>query len=159
MKTTKTKKSIFCSAAMTFVFLSGLLSAAAQLNLSCDYSALSSGASAANVRGAAVGENGAALFDLGAVSGTSGTINSTINLTTAQIADLRANKFYANIHTASNPCGEIRGQLHIANNTYNDVDGDGRSDLTVFRPSNGFRYLDQSADGFRAEQWGQTGDQ
>ena len=32
-------------------------------------------------------------------------------LTAAQIADLMAGKWYANIHTAANPGGEIRGQL------------------------------------------------
>ena len=32
-------------------------------------------------------------------------------LTPAQIADLMAGKWYANVHTAANPGGEIRGQL------------------------------------------------
>ena len=32
-------------------------------------------------------------------------------LTAAQVADLMAGKWYANIHTAANPGGEIRGQL------------------------------------------------
>ena len=169
MKTIKIKKSIFCTAmTIGFVFLTGLLSVAAQqnfvanlsgaqivpavttngkavckgvlnaaqtqINLTCTYSDLSSGASATNVRSAAAGANGAVLFDLGTVSGTSGTVTSTINLTAAQVSDLRANRFYVNLQTANNSGGEIRGQLHVANNTYNDVAGDGRTDLTVFRP-------------------------
>ncbi|MGI4955026.1 MAG: CHRD domain-containing protein, partial [Janthinobacterium lividum] len=32
-------------------------------------------------------------------------------LTPAQLADLQAGKYYYNIHTATNPGGEIRGQL------------------------------------------------
>ncbi len=32
-------------------------------------------------------------------------------LTDQQIADLEAGKWYANVHTAANPAGEIRGQM------------------------------------------------
>jgi len=38
-------------------------------------------------------------------------ISGTATLTDAQMADLMAGKYYANIHTAANPGGEIRGQL------------------------------------------------
>lgn len=38
-------------------------------------------------------------------------IEGTATLTPAQVADLMAGKWYANIHTAANPGGEIRGQL------------------------------------------------
>ena len=34
-------------------------------------------------------------------------------LTAAQVADLMAGKWYANVHTAANPGGEIRGQLML----------------------------------------------
>ena len=34
-------------------------------------------------------------------------------LTPAQVADLMAGKWYANVHTAANPGGEIRGQLMV----------------------------------------------
>jgi hypothetical protein len=39
-----------------------------------------------------------------------------------------------------------------------DFDGDGRTDLSVFRPSEGVWYLNQSTDGFTGFQWGQAGD-
>jgi hypothetical protein len=38
-------------------------------------------------------------------------IEGTATLTDNQIADLLAGKWYANIHTAANPGGELRGQM------------------------------------------------
>src|SRR5687767_2286384 len=39
-----------------------------------------------------------------------------------------------------------------------DFDGDGKSDISVFRPSDGFWYILKSSDGFSAVKWGLAGD-
>ncbi|MBA2607256.1 MAG: VCBS repeat-containing protein, partial [Acidobacteria bacterium] len=39
-----------------------------------------------------------------------------------------------------------------------DFDGDGKSDISVFRPSNGFWYIMNSSGGFSSVQWGQRND-
>ena len=138
-----------------------LNAAQTQITTNCTYSGLSSSANAGHIHGnGAVGATAPVLFNFGTVSGTSGTISpAPFTVTAQQVADLRANKFYANIHTANNPNGEIRGQLHVANNTYNDLDGDGRTDLTVFRPSNGFWYSKSSlTGGLQFQQFGTSSD-
>ena len=40
-----------------------------------------------------------------------GTLKGEATLTDAQAADLKAGKWYFNIHTAANKGGELRGQL------------------------------------------------
>lgn len=42
---------------------------------------------------------------------TASPIEGTATLTPTQVADLMAGKWYANVHTAANPGGEIRGQM------------------------------------------------
>jgi len=42
---------------------------------------------------------------------TASPINGSATLSEAQAADLLAGKWYVNIHTSSNPGGEIRGQM------------------------------------------------
>jgi apolipoprotein N-acyltransferase len=126
-----------------------LNAAQTQITANCRYSGLSSSASAAHIHGnAAIGTTAPVLFNFGTVSATSGTISpAPFTVTAQQVADLRANKMYANLHTANNPNGEIRGQIHVANSIYDDYDGDGRSDPTVFRGSNGTWYSQLSLSG------------
>lgn len=132
-----------------------------QITVNCTYSGLSSSANAAHIHGSAVvGANAPVLFNFGTVSGTSGTIsNQTFTVTAQQVADMRQNRFYVNVHTANNSNGEIRGQLHVANSTFNDFDGDGCTDITVYRSSNGFWYSKSSLTGnLLSQQFGTSSD-
>jgi hypothetical protein len=112
-----------------------------EITLGCAYSGLGSNASAAHIHtNGPVGANGPVLFNLTGASGTSGTLTlAPTAVTPAQVADLRAKRWYVNIHTTNFPDGEVRGQIKPAN-TITDVDGDGRTDITVFRQSDNTFY-------------------
>ena len=74
------------------------------------YSGLSGPVTAGHFHGPA-----AACANAGVVVPFTGSMASPIQgqavLTEAQMADLVAGKWYANLHTAANPGGEIRGQV------------------------------------------------
>lgn len=80
------------------------------LTYSVTYEGLTGPAKAAHFHGpAAQGANaGVVLPFTGSVESP---IKGTATLTDAQAADLLAGKWYANVHTAANPGGEIRGQV------------------------------------------------
>jgi hypothetical protein len=118
-----------------------------QITLSCTYSGLGANASAAHIHtDGPVGVNGPVLFNLTGASGTSGTLTlAPTAVTPAQVADLRAKRWYVNIHTTNFPDGEIRGQIKIATTPF-DFDGDGRTDIRVLRPGdNGFYILNSKS--------------
>jgi hypothetical protein len=77
------------------------------------FSGLTGPATAAHIHGpAAAGANAAVTVPFtGVPSAPEGEIKGSATLTDAQIADLQAGKWYANIHTAANKGGEIRGQI------------------------------------------------
>jgi hypothetical protein len=53
--------------------------------------------------------------------------------------------------SAMNDAGENRNKVA-------DFDGDGKTDISVFRPSNGFWYVMKSSGGYSSIQWGQKDD-
>ena len=73
------------------------------------YSGLTGPATAGHFHGPAIaGSNAGVVVPFASVASP---IEGQQTLTPAQVADLMAGKWYANIHTATNKGGEIRGQM------------------------------------------------
>ena len=85
-----------------------------QLRWKVSYTGLSGPATAAHFHGpASVGANaGVVLPWPGPIASP---MDGSTTLTAAQAAELMAGRWYANIHTAANPGGEIRGQMTVRN--------------------------------------------
>ncbi len=78
------------------------------------YSGLTGPATAGHFHGPApVGANAGVVVPW--AGGMSSPMEGSATLTAAQAADLMAGRWYANIHTAANPGGEIRGQMTVRN--------------------------------------------
>jgi hypothetical protein len=81
-----------------------------KLNYTLTYMGLTGPATAAHFHGpAAPGANAGVVIPIGTNPPSPST--GTVTLTDAQIKDLEAGKWYANVHTAANKGGEIRGQM------------------------------------------------
>lgn len=114
-----------------------LNTAETQITVTCEYSRLSSGLTMAHIHNAPPGVNAPVLIPFPNIptGSTSGTFTTgPFTLTPAQLAEMRAKRFYVNLHTTNFPGGEIRGQVKIQTTQF-DFDGDGRTDIKVYRPS------------------------
>jgi hypothetical protein len=81
-----------------------------QLNYTITFFGLSGPATAAHFHGpAAPGANAGVAVPIG--TNPTSPVTGSVTLTDAQMADLQAGKWYANVHTAENKGGEIRGQM------------------------------------------------
>ncbi|MGI0015969.1 MAG: CHRD domain-containing protein, partial [Nitrososphaera sp.] len=94
------------SATMTFD------SSTNQLSWSIQFSGLSGPATAAHFHGPALGgANAGVQVNIGDISGLDSPMNGSAVLTPEQASSLLDGRIYINIHTGSNPNGEIRGQV------------------------------------------------
>jgi hypothetical protein len=81
-----------------------------QLNYTMTYMGLTGPATAAHFHGpAAAGQNAGVVIPIG--TNPPSPSSGTVTLTDDQMKDLEAGKWYANVHTAANKGGEIRGQV------------------------------------------------
>src|SRR4029434_5330578 len=89
------------------------LSPGDMLELDLSWAGLMAPATAAHIHGpAAPGVNAAVIFPIAGVTGTSGTApHQTFALDATQLSWLHSGLLYVNIHTATFPGGEIRGQI------------------------------------------------
>lgn len=118
-----------------------LNAAETSISVACSYTGLSSNLQADHIHAnAAPGVNAGVLFGFGATGGTSGSFNAgPFTVTAPQVVNMRAHLWYVNLHSVNFPGGEIRGQVKQANTVF-DSDGDGRTDISVFRQSTNFFY-------------------
>ena len=85
-----------------------------QLRWKASFSGLTGPATMAHFHGpAAVGSNAGVV--LGWKAPITSPLSGSATLTAAQADDLMAGRWYANVHTAAHPGGEIRGQMTVRN--------------------------------------------
>jgi hypothetical protein len=90
--------------------LASLDTSSKQLSYTITFFGLSGPATAAHFHGpAAPGANAGVAVPIG--TNPTSPVTGSVTLTDAQMADLQAGKWYANVHTAENKGGEIRGQM------------------------------------------------
>ncbi len=129
-----------------------------QIKVSVGYFGLSSNAANARIYGPAeTGSTGEQIFDLGTVTGTSGRVlDKTFDVTSAQVAQLRAGMWYLQIATVNNANGEIRGQVR-SRSRHSGFSGTVVEDIAVYRQSSGIWYIN-NGNGYTEKALGQAGD-
>lgn len=85
----------------------------AELTITVRFRGLRSAVTAAHVHNAPAARRGGVAFplELGDAGGAAGEITATVTLTEAQIAELRGERYYVQLHTENNPGGALRGWL------------------------------------------------
>ena len=115
-------------------------------------------ATGGSIRGPALpGTNGALVRTLGA-SGGSGANYGFTALSPFDLSLLRRGQYYVEVTTTDFPSGAFRGQIKPAGK-FVDFDGDNRTDISVWRPSQGvWHWLNSADNSYTPVQWGTAGD-
>ncbi|MFT4862748.1 MAG: hypothetical protein ACI95C_001972 [Pseudohongiellaceae bacterium] len=79
------------------------------LTVSGNFTGMSSVATAAHIHNGPPAQPGPVIHTLSVAQATSGEISGVLELTADQLGQLKANSFYVQIHSISNPPGELRG--------------------------------------------------
>jgi hypothetical protein len=98
-----------------------------RITISLDFSGLGSNQTAAHIHGpAGPGANAPVLFNLGSQGMTSGTfVNLSAAVSPGHVAQLRAGKWYFDVHSTKLFGGEIRAQILPGEASANNVNGGG----------------------------------
>ena len=104
------------------------------LTYNLSYQNLTGPAAAAHIHSGAPGQAGPPVVPF--TGDLSSPIVGKATLTDAQMADLKAGKWYVNVHTAANKGGEIRGQIKPVDTSVTYPKGFGPSQLP-FQPRGG----------------------
>ena len=85
--------------------------AGARLTIEGTFEGLTGNATAANLRRGPKGIPGPVVFEIEVPKAPRGSIATSVELTAAQVEDLRAGRLYLQIHSERAPDGSIRGWL------------------------------------------------
>ncbi len=79
------------------------------LKVTGSFAGMSSAATVAHIHNGPPAQPGPVIHSLTVTEASSGEISADLELTAEQLAQLKANSFYIQIHSANNPPGELRG--------------------------------------------------
>ena len=129
-----------------------------QIVTSMSFTGLGSEQTASHIHGASLpGVNSPVLFNIGSQGMTSGSFPDLFfAVTPQQAANLKAGRFYFNVHSTAFPNGEIRGQIKPPNKPL-DFDADSRSELAHYNLSH-WVLISSINRVVTSTQWGTPGD-
>ena len=83
------------------------------LTVEGNFSGMSSAATGAHIHNGPPAQPGPVIHTLQVSQSTNGSVNGTLSLSEEQIEALSNNEFYIQIHSESNPAGELRGWVFL----------------------------------------------
>ena len=109
-----------------------------RLTLSGSFRGMRSAAAAAHVHTALPGLRGPVSFPLEVTGGNEGELEGSVELTPGQLASLRSDALYVQVHSETNPAGELRGWIYDVAAIGEEAENLEARSLTVDDLMNGF---------------------